>query len=195
MQGSRPRTQAERTDATRTALIAAARHLFVTRGFAATGTPEIVAAAGVTRGALYHHFADKTALFDAVVMAEAEAVADRIRAGDFAGLPPQAALILGGEAFLAAMQVPGRTRLLLVEAPAVLGPDRLAAIDAATGGATLAEGLRALLPADCPAEPMAALLSAAYDRAALALAQGADPEVWRRALARLIGGLTAPEPP
>jgi AcrR family transcriptional regulator len=179
------RSQKDRSEAMRAALIRVGRALFVAHGFAATGTPEIVAAAGVTRGALYHHFADKEALFEAVVRAEAEAVAQAVRAADYAGLEPVAALIRGGEAFLAAMQVAGRVRLLLTEAPAVLGPARLAEIDRETGGETLVEGLATAGVADAP---LAALVSAAYDRAALALAQGAADGPWRAALERLVRG-------
>src|SRR3984885_8518311 len=61
------RTQADRSAATRDALVAAARRLFAAQGFADVPTDAIVAEAGVTRGALYHQFADKTALFDAVL--------------------------------------------------------------------------------------------------------------------------------
>ena len=58
--------KAQRAAATRTRLVAAARALFAADGYAATGKGPILAAAGVTRGALYHHFADKQALFAAV---------------------------------------------------------------------------------------------------------------------------------
>src|SRR5438046_7597406 len=73
-----PRTlKADQSEATRAALIAAARELFATRGYAAVATEEIVRAAGVTRGALYHHFAGKQELFQAVYEAvEEQLVAD-----------------------------------------------------------------------------------------------------------------------
>ena len=72
------RSQGERTDATRAALVGAARALFEARGFAGTGTPEIVAAANVTRGALYHNFGDKRGLFAAVVTEiDGESAGDR----------------------------------------------------------------------------------------------------------------------
>lgn len=193
MQEASTRSNKVRSDATRLALIRAARTPFVAKGYAATGTPEIVNAAGVTRGALYHHFADKEALFDAVVMAEAEAVAAEIRAGDDPDLDPLDALIQGGRAFLAAMRVTGRTRLLLIDAPAVLGLHRLADIDAASGGQTLAEGIAAaqrvgvLLP--CPVRPMAQILSAAYDRAALAMDAGEAEDDWHAVLDLMIRGL------
>lgn len=186
MQQTARRSQKDRSDNMRAALIAAGRKLFVEKGFAATGTPEIVAAAGVTRGALYHHFADKEALFAAVIHAEAEAIASEIESGS-TDLPPRDALIQGGEAFLAAMRRPGRARLMLVEAPAALSLQTMAEIDGATGGRTLAEGLRA---AGVPEpETLASLLSAAYDRAALAIDRGDPPETWQKALNRLIVGI------
>lgn len=192
------RTQQDRTDTTRNALITAARALFVAQGYAATGTPEIVAAAGITRGALYHHFADKAALFAAVAEAEAQAVSATIHSTGDSGEGPLVALIRGGEAFLDAMTEPGRVRLLLTEAPAVLGPQAVAALDEGTGAATLAQGLRAAMDAgiipDGPVEPLAACLSAAYDRAALAIAGGANAEAWEDALARLVTGLAARPP-
>jgi AcrR family transcriptional regulator len=189
MQDAQRRSQKERTQTMRAALLRAARALFVRHGFAATGTPDIVAAAGVTRGALYHHFEDKESLFAAVIQAEAEAIAAAIDGADFTGLSPVEALVHGGKAFLSAMQVPGRTRLMLVEAPAVLDPATLARIDAATGGESLRQGLLAA-GAD-PAGPLSALLSAAYDRAALAIDQGESPGPWHAALDRLVRGAVA----
>lgn len=187
MQEAPRRSQKERSDSMRTRLIQTARNLFVQNGFTATATPDIVARAGVTRGALYHHFRDKEDLFAAVVLAEAEAVAAEIEAVDDAGLTPEAALLRGGAAFLSAMQVEGRVRLLLVEAPAVLTPAQLAGIDAVTGGRTLEAGLTAAgvpLPG-----PVSVLLSAAFDRAALAIDRGEPRETWEAALHHLIRGL------
>jgi AcrR family transcriptional regulator len=196
MQRQDRRTNRDRSDRTQAALIAAARELFVERGYAETGTPELVAAAGVTRGALYHHFADKQALFQAVVEAEAAAVAEEIEHAAPAGLPPLEALLEGGDAFLRAMAVPGRTRLLLIEAPAVLGRETLDQIDARHGGRTLREGLAAAMAAGTlrplPLDAAAQLLGAAYDRAALAIVGGADPAECRAVLTALIDGLTPP---
>jgi AcrR family transcriptional regulator len=187
MQDGERRTQKDRSDAMRAALVRAGRALFVEQGFAGTGTPDIVALAGVTRGALYHHFEDKQDLFAAVVMAEAQAIAGFIEATEFAGLTPVETLVQGGRAFLSAMRVPGRVRLMLVEAPAVLDPRTLAEIDAATGGLTLREGLEAAGVAQ--AGPMAALLSAGYDRAALAIDGGEAAGPWDAALERLVRGV------
>ena len=196
MQDGSPRTNQARSDATRAALIAAARKAFVERGYAATGTPDIVESAGLTRGALYHHFADKEALFRAVVEAESAAVAKEIELAPPAGASPVDALIVGGEAFLAAMARHGRTRLLLVDAPAVLGRAVIDEIDARHGARTLRDGLRAAMQAGrlrrLPLDVTAQLLSSAFDRAALSLENGGDPAAWRDALRALIEGLARP---
>jgi len=196
MQDGGRRSNRDRSDATRSALIAAGRKLFVGKGYAETGTPELVAEAGVTRGALYHHFADKKALFRAVVEAESAAVAREIEAAARPGLAPLKALAKGGAAFLEAMRVPGRTQLLLIDAAAVLGREELDEIDARHGGRTLREGLAAAMRAKAlPELPLAAtaqLLAAAFDRAALAIAAGGDASEWRRLIERVMAGLAAP---
>src|SRR6187200_914468 len=98
---------AERSEATRAALVAAARPLFAGRGYAAVGTEEIVRAAGVTRGALYHQFRDKAALFEAVVEeVEAETTA-RVADEAVATGGPLEALRAGARAFLTICADPG----------------------------------------------------------------------------------------
>jgi AcrR family transcriptional regulator len=187
------RSNQQRTEATRSALIDAARRLFVEKGYAETSTPEIVATAGVTRGALYHHFADKQALFRAVAELESAAVAHEIEQAAPAELPPKEALICGGETFLRAMAVGGRTRLLLLDGPAVLGRAEMDEIDNANGSRTLREGvteaMRLGIVTALPVEALTALLAAAFDRAALAVEAGGKVEDYRQVLAALIGGL------
>ena len=82
---SRPRTQAERLATTRAALLKAARTVFAEQGYEAAATEEIVRRAKVTRGALYHHFADKRALFDAVASEVAREIAAKIDSHDADG--------------------------------------------------------------------------------------------------------------
>jgi len=188
------RSNKERTEATRLALIEAARRLFVERGYAETATPDIVAEAGVTRGALYHHFEDKKALFRAVLEHEAQAVAARIETVSLPAGSPREALLFGAAAYFEAMAEPGRTRLLLLEAPAVLGFAGAGAIDRDNAEDTLKEGLSALLGPDIEAARLAALtglLSAAFDRAAIAIEAGADRKVYEAAIADLLDGLRA----
>lgn len=188
------RSNRERTETTRAELIAAARRLFIEKGYAETATPDIVAAAGLTRGALYHHFADKQALFRAVVENEAQVVAQEIDRASPSTLAPREALVQGGEAFLAAMAQPGRTRLLLLDGPAVLGRIAMDEIDGRHAARTLREGLAFAAEADAvprsiPVDAVAHLLSSAFDRAALAIAAGADPTDYKAALAAMIDGI------
>jgi len=184
------RSNRERTEQTRQALIDAGRRLFVEKGYAETATPEIVAAAGVTRGALYHHFEDKKALFRAVVEREAQAVAEAIEARSASQDAPRAALIKGASAYFDAMAAEGRTRLLLIEGPAVLGLPATAAIDAENAEAMLRAGLAALLPeAGVLLGPLTSLLSAAFDRAAVAIEAGGERRDYEQAIAVLLDGL------
>ncbi|CAH2407358.1 TetR/AcrR family transcriptional regulator [Mesorhizobium escarrei] len=197
-QESARRSNRDRTEATRADLIAAARKLFIEKSYAETGTPEIVAAAGVTRGALYHHFADKQALFAAVVEQEAAAVAEEIERASPPSLFARDALVAGSDAYLAAMRMPGRTRLLLLDGPAVLGRAAMDEIDNRHGNRSLREGLVAAMRSHSmtklPVEALTALLAAAFDRAALAIEAGASAEDYRTVLMALIDGLT-PAPP
>ncbi|WP_066730858.1 TetR/AcrR family transcriptional regulator [Cupriavidus sp. D384] len=190
MEDKKTRSNQERTAATRGALLAAARDLLIRKGYAATSTPEIVAAAGITRGALYHHFADKQDLFRAILEDEACAVAADIESAAPVDLPAREALLAGSLAYLKAMTAPGRTQLLLIDGPAVLGSAAMFALDARHAGRTLREGLRAAvghgLPEDTPVDALAALLSAAFDRAALEIEAGGDPGQFQAAMARLI---------
>lgn len=187
------RSNRDRSDATRAALIAAGRALFVERSYADIGTPEIVARAGVTRGALYHHFADKRALFAAVVDAEAAAVARDIEQSSGEGTSAMGALMAGGKAYLDAMAVPGRTRLLLLDGPAVLGHADAKTIDMCHSARTLRDGLAFAIEAGAlpklALDPLTAMISAAFDSAALDIEAGGPRKDWEGVLETMLRGL------
>jgi AcrR family transcriptional regulator len=183
--------------ATREALIAAALQLFADRGYAVVGTEEIVARATVTRGALYHHFADKRDLFRAVferVEAELmERVAARMQVAD----DPWQLMVSGMRAFLDACEEPAVKQVALIDAPAVLGWPEWRQIDnrhglgltrAALQGAVDAGVLRPIA-----VEPMAHLLVAALAEAAFVVAHAERPRRARaeveEALVQLVEGL------
>ncbi|MEM1360550.1 MAG: helix-turn-helix domain-containing protein [Pseudomonadota bacterium] len=186
---SKRRRNVDRSADTKARLIAAARKLFVEKGFSGTSTPEIVRQAEVTRGALYHHYADKTALFRAVLEAESDAIGHAIEAIDKQPNP----LAAGSAAYFSAMAVPGRARLLLVEGPFVLGAAEIDAMDGGGGRASLRAGLAAAVNgfSETEIDALAMILSAGFDRAALAIAEGAAPEPYHVALQSLIEGIRA----
>jgi AcrR family transcriptional regulator len=175
--------RAERGEATRAKLIAAARELFAERGYTAVGTNEVVQRAGVTRGAMYHHFADKRALFGAVhVEAEQELVAKS--AEPMQGVEdPWERLVVGMRAFFDACTDPGLRRITLVDAPAVLGWQDWRAVGHNYGVAAMTFVLQSamdegvLRPADVTS--LAHLLIASLSEAALMLANAEDPEATR----------------
>lgn len=121
----------EYSEATRAALLAAAKRLFTANGYQATGIEAVAQASRVTRGALYHHFTDKRALFDALVVElqtqAAAAVVRRVGAVS----DRRAAMRAGAEAFLDICAEPAYLRLVIQEAPAVLGLERYREIDEA----------------------------------------------------------------
>jgi AcrR family transcriptional regulator len=170
------RTQAERTAATRDALIAAGRSLFSAQAYNDVSTETIVRTAGVTRGALYHHFADKTELFAAVFESVEAEVTGRIGAAiASAGLSdPLAVMRLGAQTWLAASAEPEIHRIVLLDAPAVLGWERWREIgNRHNMGLVLALLAHAIevgrIPAQ-PVEPLAHTLLGALREAALYLA-------------------------
>jgi AcrR family transcriptional regulator len=193
--------QEQRSRATREKLVTAARALFAERGYAAVGTEEIVRAAGVTRGALYHQFREgKEALFEAVFEAVEAETTQRIADVALAGATdPVAALRNGARAFLEICAEPEVERVALLDAPSVLGWARWREIGFRYGlglvVATLQAGIDAGAIAPQPVTPLAHLLLGALDEGALYVARADDPDAARAevtvVLDRLIDGLAA----
>jgi AcrR family transcriptional regulator len=128
---TRPReTQAERSARTRAALLASARRLFAEKGFANTGREEIAEVAGVTRGALYHHFASKTEVAAAVVAGIEDELVERVVTAALEGRGLREQLLRGCRAYVEACADPTMARIL-ADAPAVLGIEACRALDAA----------------------------------------------------------------
>jgi AcrR family transcriptional regulator len=193
------RSQAERTEATRAALIAAARRLFTERGYEDVGAEEIVRAAGVTRGALYHHFGGKPGLLDAAYeQLEAESterVARIVLGSDLES--PLEAMKAGIEAFLDECAEPELRQIALHDAPAVLGWERWREIGWRYGMGVAEAVLSAAIDAGQippqPVRPLAHVLLGALDEAALYVARAPDQRQARAemgaVLHRLIEGL------
>lgn len=182
---SKRRTQAERTAATRAALIAAARPRFGARGYAGVSTPEVVEAAGVSRGALYHHFVDKAALFAAVLEAVEAEVTERIAEAALLATSDGAlgALRAGAAAWLDATADPEIRQILLLDGPVVLGwpgwRDLTARYGLGLTEATLTAGVADGSVRPGPVPTMAHLLLGALNEAAQLVAGADDPAAAR----------------
>ena len=189
-------TQAERTDATRGKLLAVARKLFATKGYAATSLDTLVRRAGVTKGAFYHHFPDKQAIFRAVF----EAVEDDLVAAALAGSKGTDALTrfrTGCHAFLAASVDPAEQRIVMMDGPAVLGWATWREIDWRHFLALVDEGLaQAMLEHGAkrrPTKALAHLVFGALCESAMVVARSPKPKEAlrqvREELDVLLGGL------
>lgn len=174
-------TKAEQSEATRAALIDAGRRLFAERGYAAVATEEIVRTAGVTRGALYHHFDGKEELFAAVYeQVEADLVAELGQVAANA-TDPLDALHLGAAKFLEACRRPEIQRITLIDAPSVLGWERWREIGVRYGFGLIEEVLKAGMEQGVieaqPVRPLTHLLLGAMDEAAMLVARSDDAEL------------------
>jgi AcrR family transcriptional regulator len=189
------RSQAERSQATRGALVGAARPLFAERGYAEVGTEEIVRAAGVTRGALYHHFDGKRALFEAVYEQIEAELAERIAAGALqaGAAAPLDAMRAGAEMFLRECTEREVQRIALLDGPSVLGWDRWREIGAEHGLGLIEATLQAAIDSGAiavqPVRPLAHVLMGALDEAAMLVARAEDPEAARAEVGRTIDSL------
>jgi AcrR family transcriptional regulator len=180
--------RAEQVAQTRAALVAAGRRLFGTRGFAATSVEDIAREARVTTGALYHHFATKAAVFEAVFEQVHQDLMDASRrAAEQAGDDAVALLTAGFGAFLDAVLEPEVQRIVITDAPAVLGLARFTELDERYAFAAAVEAFEAandaglLRVADPPT--LVRLLFGALTRAGLLIASSAEPRATRDAVA------------
>ncbi len=177
-----PGRKALQAEVTRKDLLAAARELFTERGYADTNTPEIVRRAGVTRGALYHHFRDKKDLLRAVGLELATELAGRVRDESRRAKSegPTARLFAGLRSFLDALRDPAVRRILMLDGPSVAGVEewRSAVSDAFL--CLIRDHLRDTIDAgeieEQPLEPLARLLLAALLEAGFYVAHAEDPE-------------------
>jgi len=164
--------------ATRDALLAAARELFGTRGYADTAADDIVKRAGVTKGALYHHFAGKEAIFRAVVEQVQLEASDRAVAA-FLGDDSWEALVRGCGLWVDAHLDPAVQRILMQDARAVLGWEEARAIENRFGAVALRGALRKAMTAGVvrrvPLRPLSLMLMGALSEACLSIAESDDP--------------------
>jgi AcrR family transcriptional regulator len=183
---SKRRTQEERSAATRDALIAAARRLWGLRGYADVGTPEIATAAGVTRGAMYHQFADKAALFREVIEVVEQDVMARMATvvAESAVTTPADAIRAAVDAWLDVSGDPEVRQLILLDAPSVLGwaefRDVAQRYSLGMTEQLLSEAIRTGQLAGQPVRPLAHVLIGALDEAAMVIATADDPIRVRR---------------
>ncbi|HEY0573386.1 MAG TPA: helix-turn-helix domain-containing protein [Pseudonocardia sp.] len=193
-------TREERAEATRAQLLDVAAELFASRGYAAVGTEDVVRQAGLTRGALYHHFADKRELFAAVhERVEQELVAtigERMAAARDTATPVQL-LIIGMRSFLDACAHPAVLRISLLDGPTVLGWARWREVGERYGLGLVIAGLEFAMQAGelrrQDVRPLAHLLLAALSEAAQLIAHAEHPEQARAevepAMLALLNGL------
>lgn len=185
------RTQHDRSTSTRAALVAAARELFASRGYQAVPADEIVRAAGVTRGALYHHYADKQELFRAVVEDLERELTAEVRTAFDQAPDPVTGMAAALDVFLTACLRPEIRRISLTDAPAVLGWTAWREIEAEHGLGMLTEVLSRAIDAGLvisqPVRALAQLMLAAVMEAAHMITEAKDPATARAEAQQVLG--------
>ena len=171
-------TQSERREATRAAIVKAAKRLFGERGFAGTTMDHVATAAHVAKGAVYHHFKTKEALFEAVFDQVSEDLVAEVERAARSENDALAAMAAGTQAYFAACATDATGQIILRDGPAVLGWERWREIDARHfgGGFPLAleRAMEDGLIARQPVEPLSRLLLGAVTEAAVACSAGSD---------------------
>lgn len=191
--------KAEQSEATKAALIDVARKLFAEKGYADTSTEEIVQGAGVTRGALYHHFRDKEDFFEATFEQVESEFTQRIMVastGAAAGGDQWEGLLAGVRAFLEECRDAEIQQIVLLDAPSVLGWQRWREIEAKYGfglvKAALQSAMDSGLIAAQPVDPLAHMLLGALNEAGMLVARAKDDaeraEI-ENTVARILGAL------
>jgi len=193
------RTRPDHGEETKAKLIAAGRELFAERGFAGVALTEVSARAGVTRGALYHHFSGKDGLFRAVCEDVAGEVTERVLAAATGEPEAWSRLSTGCRAFLDACADPAIQRILLADAPSVLGWEELREIDGRHGlgllRLALSEAMREGAVKPGPVDTLAHVLVGALNEAAMLIGRAQEPSGVRDdaviAIDRLLAGIAA----
>lgn len=199
---SAPTRKEEYAAATRAALVAVARELFAARGYNEVSIDEIARGARVTKGALYHHFDDKQALFRAVVEAIEGEIAGRVRAAADRHEQPWDQLVAACHAYLDACMVRDVQRIVVLDAASVLGWKLWCEIDKAYGLGVLQERLAATRAAglieDQPLEPAALLILGALNTGGRVIAEAPNAKASRAEVGatidRLLSGLRVARP-
>lgn len=170
---------AENSAETQRRLIAAARALFAERGYAATGTEDLVAAARMTRGALYHHYTDKRDLFRAVFEDVEHDLGTRVAIAAAVATDPWEQMRAATRGFLTACLDPAIRRIVLVDGPSVLGWEEWRRIDTQYSYGMLRTALEVNMACGnlrpLPLDALAHLYVGAMNEAGLAVAAAADP--------------------
>ena len=188
-------------EATRRALLDAARVAFGSQGYAATSLDEITAAAGVTKGALYHHFADKEGVFRAVFEQVEREVSDQAVA-EFLQPDPWQALIVGCRLWVEAHLAPDVRQIVINDARAVLGWEVARTIETRFSTVAVRGGLRKAMSAGVltrqPLRPLALMLTGAMSEGCLYVAEADDPatalEQVSGLIAIMLSGMHVTEP-
>lgn len=174
--------RASAADAAQTAqrVLDSATELFSSRGFADVSLDDVAGAAGVTRGAVYHHYRNKAGLFGAVAARLQAGVADAVvQAAEAAGANPGDQLRAGSHAFLDAITSGTKVRILLIDAPSVVGWQEWRRLDAENSAAHLRDALRAAGVDEELLDATTAQLSGAMNETALWIAQQPTTDVAR----------------
>jgi AcrR family transcriptional regulator len=190
---SRPTRKAEQSRETQDRLIKVAKELFTSKGYAGTAMEDLVAKAGMTRGALYHQYADKRDLFRAVFEAVEAELGQQLAMAVAAETDPWSMLRAGARAFLASATEPAMRQIVLIDGPAVLGWEEWRRIDSQHSLGMVRMIFEANVAAGNippqPVEPLAHLIVGALNEAALAVAAAEDAAGARESFAVSMEGV------